>query len=538
PDTLTMRVVGLYSPTDTFTSQSARISGEFGPGGPGFNGPMTALASDHAVIATLEAYDAKHGITANGQPNNFYGPPPIVNWAYALDGSHVSANSLNDVIDRLNRVQTDVSGQFNDPSSGMQGLFLDSGAYQALSTFRIQILLLQIPLLLLLLQVMGLVLLFVRMVADMLVDRQAEAIATLRSRGATRRQVFNMFTLHNIGLSLIALVVGPLAAIPIVRALAERALPPASHSALAALSGNPLAIAWDVRWYALAAMIVSGIAMVFSTNRAASNNIITLRRENARTNAKPFWQRFNLDLIFGAVSLLGYVAYSIAVRQVSPTIQLILSPVALIASLLMLLAAALLFLRALPPLLGLVARLAARGRGAASMLALTQMARAPRQPIRMTLLLALGTAFTLFTLVFSASQAQRLIDVSAFQTGADFTGSLPANNGAAQSVADLTARYRQIPGVTAASLGYSSVVNPSPGAGSFPIRLLAVDPATFTQAALWSEEESSQPLSDLMAQLNAARASAMANDAVPALVDDATWQQMQLTPNAQFSLQP
>src|SRR5574340_1669833 len=116
-----------------------------------------------------------------------------------------------------------------------------------------------------------------------------------------------MFTLHNIGLSLIALVVGPLAAIPIVRALAERALPPASQGALATLAGNPFAVAWDVRWYALVAVIVAGVAMVFSTNRAASNNIITLRRENARANAKPFWQRFNLDLIFGGIALIGYV---------------------------------------------------------------------------------------------------------------------------------------------------------------------------------------------------------------------------------------
>jgi len=41
-----------------------------------------------------------------------------------------------------------------------------------------------------------------------------------------------------------------------------------------------------------------------------------------------------------------------------------------------------------------------------------------------------------------------------------------------------------------------------------------------------------------MAQLSAARASAIANDNVPALVDDATWQEMQLTPGARFTLQP
>lgn len=534
PIELDMRVVGLYLPpaSDTLANQANRITGGFGPDGP--IGQYTALASNQTILATLATLDAKNGITAQSQ---FNGPPPVLLWSYPLDTSAISANSLNDVIDRLNAVQRDVSGQLNN-QEGLQGIFLDSGAYSALSTFRIEILLLQIPLLLLLLQVIALILLFVRMMADMLVDRQAEAIATLRSRGATRRQIFNTFTLHNIGLSVIALVVGPLAAIPIVRALAERALPAASQNALAAIAGNPLAVAWGLRWYALVAVIVSGVAMVFTTNRAASNNIVALRRENARTTTKPFWQRLNLDLIFGGIAVLGYAAYSIAVRSVSPTIQLVLSPVALIASLLMLVAAAFLFLRVLPLLLSLGARLTTRGRGATSMLALTQMARAPKQPIRMTLLLALATGFTLFTLVYSASQAQRLVDVASYQTGADFTGALSANQVARRSVADLEARYQRIPGVTAAAVGYTANINPGPGANSFPTRLIVVDADSFAQSARWSEVESAQPLTSLMTQFDAARAGALANDVVPVVVDDTTWQAMQLSPGAKFSLQP
>lgn len=529
PATLNLRVVGIYMQpaSDAFSDQVARFSQGFGP-----SGMYTALASNQTILTTLAALDAKNGITNSSQIN---GPPPMLLWSYPLDASHISANSLNDVIDRLNAVQRDVSGGFNGPNGG---LFLDSGAYQALSNFRLQVLVLQIPLLLLLLQVIALILLFVRMMADMLVDRQAEAIATLRSRGATRRQIFNMFTLHNLGLSLIALIVGPLAAIPIARALAEHALPPASQGALSALSGNPIDIAWGLRWYVLVAVVVSGIAMIFTTNRAAGNNIITLRRENARTTTKPFWQRLNLDLIFGGIALLGYIGYSIAVREVSATIQLILSPIALIASLLMLIAAAFLFLRLLPLALGLGSRLATRARGATAVLALTQMARAPKQPIRMTLLLALATAFTLFTLVYSASQAQRLVDVASYQTGADFTGGLTPAQVGKQSAAELEARYAQIPGVTAATVGYTADISPSPAAGSFPIKLIVVDAATFAQSARWSQIESVQPLSGLMSQFDAARPNAITNDAVPALVDDPTWQAMQLSPGTKFSLQP
>ncbi len=527
---INLHVVGIVTPRsgkslNPLFQEGGAVS--FGPGGPG--GPFfyTGLTSYQAILTWL----AKYGSNVQN------GPPATMVWVYQIDISHLTANSLNDVLDRLGKVQTDVNGQLNGVD-GLQGIFLNSGAFQALSSLRIQILLLQIPLLLLLLQVMALVLLFIRMMAELLVDRQAEAIATLRSRGATRRQIFNAFTLHNIGLSLIALVVGPLAAIPIVRALSQRALPPASQSALDAISGNPLAVAYGVRWYALVAVVVAGAAMIFSTNRAASNNILTLRRENARTTTKPFWQRLNLDLIFGAISLIGYVAYVFAVREVDPRVQLILSPVSLIASLLMLIAAALLFLRLLPLLLAAGSRLAMRGRGASSMLALTQMARAPKQPIRMTLLLALATAFTVFTLVYSASQAQRILDVAAYQTGADFTGTLPTAATAKYSPADLTAKYRQIPGVTSASVGYSASVDPRNVPAGMPMQIFTVDTSTYAQSALWTEQDSAQPLSGLMAQLSAARPSAVANDSVPAILDDATWQAFHLTPGGRFTLQP
>lgn len=498
-----------------------------GPGGPHF---YTALASSDAILKMLS------GNTAAAQAFQS-GPPPQLSWAYPLDVSHINTGDLNDLLDRLGKVQTDVPGRLNG-SNNVQDIFLDSRIYNALTNFRIQIIVLQIPLLLLLLQVMALVLLFVRMMAEMLVDRQADAIANLRSRGATRRQIFNAFTLHNMGLSVLSLIVGPLAAIPLVRFLSLQSLPPESQAAVDSISGNPLAVAWGLRWYVLVAVVAAGFAMIFSTNRAAGKNILTLRQESARATNKPFWQRLNLDLIFGGLSLLGYAGYSIAVRQLEPRIQLILSPLSLIAALVMLVAAALFFLRLLPILLGLGARLSTRGRSASTMLAFTQMARAPKQPIRMTLLLAISTGFTIFTLIYSASQAQRLVDVAAFQTGADFAGTIPASVAKGTTAADLTARYAHIAGVTSASLGYSTIIDPRSVPSGIPVQLFAVDANTYARSATWTSQDSSQPLGDLMTQLAAARTTAAAQDSVPAILDSATWQQFHLTPGAQFTLQP
>lgn len=107
--------------------------------------------------------------------------------------------------------------------------------------------------------------------------------------------------------------------------------------------------------------------------------------------------------------------------------MLVVAPLTLIAPLFLLIAFLFLFLRFFTAILRLGARLAMRSRGAISMLALAQMARNPRQTLRMTLLLALAIAFAIFTLVFSASQFQHISDMAAYESGADFSGDLPVN---------------------------------------------------------------------------------------------------------------
>jgi ABC-type lipoprotein release transport system permease subunit len=537
PTPFNLTIVGIVAPVANAAANSFP-NGPFGPrfgggpfgakvfyGGDGFQ-QFQAVASNDALITLL----SQAGLTPQ------QGPTPQLTWSYPLDLSAIGTGNLNDLLDRLGRLQSDApaSSIFNG-QNGLQGGFLASYNYYQLQSYRIQVLVLQIPILLLLLQVFALVLLFVRMMAEMLVDRQAEAIAVLRSRGATRRQVFGAFTLHNILLSLLAVVVGPLLAIPFVRYIAEQTLPANTHQALSGLDGNPVAVAWGLKWWILAAIIVASAAMIFSTNRAAGRNILALRRESARTNAKPFWQRLNLDLIFGGLSLLGYIGYTLAVANVDVRIKVVLSPLSVIAALMLLVAVTLLFLRFLPPLLSLAARLTTRSRSATSMLAFTQMARNPRQPVRMTLLLALATGFTIFTFIFGASQAQRVYDTAAYQVGADFNGQLPTFT-PPLAFADIQSKYQSIAGVSSVALGYTTEITPENTISGQDAMVYAVDADTYSATAQWHDQDSTRPLSDLMAQLAAQRASAATADAVPAIVDDATMLGLHLTPGGAFTL--
>src|SRR5690349_13111167 len=413
-------VVGIAAQLDTggnvfvakqFNGFSPQFGGTvifFGPN----EGPIIAAAANETILSAAAPL-------FNGQN----GPPLLVNWTYPLDLDRISAANFGDLRDRVSNLQAHGFDALHDVP-GLQQAFPEPSVEAALGQYLGRVIVVQIPVVLLLIQVMGLVLLFVSLMVNLLIERQVEAISVLRSRGASRGVVLRSLTAQSIGVGVLALIAGPLLAVLLVRLIAERALPPASQAAVGIVSGNPIPVALDQKWFALSAAVVAVFAMIVSTRRAANLNVLALRRESARVTRKPFWVRLNLDIVFGGIAILGYVAYTYAVNNVDSRFRPFLAPLSLFAMLFLLVAIALIFLRFFPLLLRLGARLAARGRSAPAMLAVGQMARSPRQAGRMTLLLALSTAFALFSLVFTASVGQRVLDVAAFQVGSDFSGQL------------------------------------------------------------------------------------------------------------------
>jgi ABC-type antimicrobial peptide transport system permease subunit len=529
--TIPLLVTGIYSVQQTsdpiFTSNQF-FGGFSGPGG-GFSGPgggtsvATAVASNQAMLAAVAEIQS-----SNASSTNFYPGPPPFNWYYTIDLSQVTINNMDDLSSRLSTLSNNLNGIPNyQPDQPPSSLLAD------LLQFKVQIIIAQVPIALLLLQVFGLILLFISLMINLLVERQAEAIAVLRSRGAPRRLIFRSMTVQTVCVCLLSLVAGPILAFLLVSVVARQALGSEQHGALEAILGHPVEAAWGLRWYALAAVICAFIAMVVSTYRAANLNILALRRDSARSARQPFWQRLNLDIIFAVVALVGYGIYSYAVSRVPATIRILLSPLALVAPIFLLLAAALLFLRFFPALLNLGARLSAKSRGAAPILAVGQMARSPRQASRMTLLLALSTAFALFTLIFSASQYQRTLDVSAFAVGSDFSGQLRFSD---SSITDIGNRYRQIRGVTTASAAYVDDFTLTTTVNTVEAHIIAADTKSYSQTIIWPDQGGS--VADLTSRLAGQSTSAAASDVVPAVVDQAFADAMQVGPGSRFSARP
>lgn len=470
---------------------------------------------------------------------------PTLLWYYRLDVAHIKMADLDDLIDRLNTAQVKITPQFGntDLLEGTQlfGPVIESfGSPSTLERYRDRVAVVQVPVEIVALQVFCLVLFFVSMMADLLVDRQAEVIALLRSRGASRWQVFGSFANQSIGLGLVALVAGPLLAILTTRLIAQSTLPQADQGALNILAGNPFQVALGVGWYALAASLGAVLAMVVSIRSSASRDVLEMRRETARATRRPLWQRVYLDMVAAVVALTGFgiSLYITHAGVLDSRVDLLISaPLALIAPIFLVIAGVLFFLRFFPALVRQGARFAARRPDAAPMIALAHMARAPRQAIRMVLLLALASSFAIFSLVFTASESQQILAVAAHQVGADFSGTtlestVPDTTVEQESLAQRAAAYRQIPGVLSATMGFASDTTPLGGASTIPLAIRAVDTQSFAQTAIWTNQDSAQSLSSLMSQL--ARPSI--KGAIPAVVDELAWNELHLSSGAPFTL--
>lgn len=526
---ITLRVAGFFQPkNDPFWHDNAfdcTPLGKFYQ-----NERCGALVSNAAIIAALNAFNNDPKLAGL-----HIEAAPALSWYYHLNIGSINDNTVNQALQAHNLLSAQIGPSFDDRPF-IENTTLTDPIIAVISLFQSRQALVEIPLNSLSLLIAALTLFFVALMTGILVDRQADAIAVLRSRGAGRWQIFSAFLLQGVGICLCALLIGPLLAMLITPLVALRTLPLADTSALGVVTTEPLAIIQEIMIPTLLAVSVALLAMIVSIGGAVRRDMLSLRRESARSTYRPLWQRLHLDVVAAIIALTGF-AFSLYVGSPGvleeQTRELVLSPLTLTGTIFLLLGLLLLLLRAFPLILRGASRLAQRNRGATTVLAVVQMERAPRQSLRMTLLLAFSVAFAIFALIFNASQTQRVIDIANYEVGADFSAQITSLTGGMTS-----ATYSHIPGALSATIGYSSYPVAAEGAmgQSIAVQLLAVDASTYADTVTWTSQDSTQPIAPLMRQLVAGRATARSSHILPVIVDGLAWNTLHLSPGALFSL--
>ena len=218
-----------------------------------------------------------------------------------------------------------------------------------------------------------LLLLFVAMLSQLVIDGDRNEIAVLKSRGAGGRQILSAYVIEALLLGAIGLLLGLPLAVLIVRVIG------ASNGFLdfVARPALPLLLSWRMLGFALLGVAIFVGSLVLPLVRATGVSIVGLKSRHARAPRSLPWQRYLLDVLLLAVA--GYAFFSFRqrreIQELIPAESAPLDPLLFLASTAFILGAGLLTLRLFPIAVRAVFRLGRRLWSPAMYAGLVQVSR-------------------------------------------------------------------------------------------------------------------------------------------------------------------
>ena len=347
-----------------------------------------------------------------------------------------------------------------------------------------------------------LLLLFVAMLSQLVIDGDRAEIAVLKSRGAAGRQILSAYLIEALLLGAAGLALGLPLAVLIVRVIG------ASNGFLdfVARPALPLLLSWRMLGYALLGVAIFVGSLVLPLARAAGVSIVGLKSGRARAPRSLPWQRYPLDAALLAVA--GYAYFSFrqrrAIQELIPADAAPLDPLLFLASTAFILGAGLLALRLFPIAVRAAFRLGRDRWPPAVYAGLVQVGRSRgREYFAMTfLILTLGVGLASSTTARTINRSAA--DDISYQVGADLAllpefqsdeppaageeldpfaapaapaGSAPA----VQYRAPPLEPFRALPGVERLTTVFRapSAGMVMPGRGHVPVQVMAVVPHEF-----------------------------------------------------------
>lgn len=357
----------------------------------------------------------------------------------------------------------------------------------------------QVPLLLMLLQVVGIALYYVFLVSTLLAERRSEEVAMLRSRGATLGQVVALAAAEAVCLALAAALAAPFIASGAVSVLGKT-------GTFESVSGGDFLPYVTVPESFLFALLGAGLAVIAVVLPAfiSARRSMALFLHVAARPGKPFIQRYYIDLIVtGAAALAlwqlnqkGSVYDPRSVGGWSADPFLLLSPFLLITSV-----GALMF-RFLPVILRLITRVAATTAGPGVTLGLWQLTRSPARYTQLALLVVMAAAVGTFAATYGETTDRSQEERALFSVGTDVrvTGLAELRN---DEVEEISTKLEEIEGVeeTATAFRGSFPLGPLPNLGR-QIPVLALDPQTAPSLVWYREDFAGESLKALLNRLS------------------------------------
>lgn len=405
-----------------------------------------------------------------------------------VDTSRIGLGEVDYAIGDLAAWQQDVRTRLELAGAG------NTRALDTLRQFRNAQSFTSVPLLIMLLQVVGIVVYYVVMVMAMLLERQQQEIGVYRSRGATTGQLVGLSFVEGVVLAVPALLVAPWLAVLVVRLLGRTP----TFDAVTGGAPLPAALSPEAYLLAVAGGALSLLAILLPAFLVVRRGIVDVKRDEARPAERNFLQRYFLD--FGVVALAALLLWQLerrgSVFDPSSVGGWSSDPLLLAAPLAITLAVSLMMLRFYPPLIRLLSRVLLLSRGTAAAIGLRRAGRAPASYARVTLLVILAISVGTFAASYGPTVDRSYEDRARYAAGVDLRGRLADGNDRyfAENTSALEADERVRRAVGAHRGSFHS-------AGGVATTLLAIDPAAAGEMLWWREDFAEAPLEALMREL-------------------------------------
>lgn len=357
----------------------------------------------------------------------------------------------------------------------------------------------QAPLTILLLEVSAVALFYVVLVASVIVERQADEIALLRSRGATIVQVGAIYLLEGLLIGIPALLVAPFLA---GAATAALGLTPIFEDVS---QGELLPVQIPLSSFGMAAIGVglSLVALVAPAIVVARRSAVARRRDQARPGVS-ILQRYYLDFALAGVAavLLWELRERGSVFEPSPTGGVSSDPLLLASPAILMAAAAALLLRFYPLILRVAAAVLTRRTGPTLTIGLWQVVRSPGNYTRLALLLMLAVAVGTFAASYSSTADRTYKERQLYASGVEYRNS-SLNSSSLGTDSETTEReLAALPGVQKVSTVVRTAGAPgTAGQSATQVQVLGVNPDAAATMLWFREDFADKPLQDLLAGL-------------------------------------
>ncbi len=412
-------------------------------------------------------------------------------WFFIFDQADIHSTNAQSFINGVSQLTATAS-------SLLPGTTLDISPVKTIETFETQAYFLKIMLFALAAPTLAIVLYYVLLASGMLVDKQRNEIAVLKSRGASSVQILGIYVVEGGFMSAVALLIGPLLAVGLAQFIGF------TYTFLFFVNRGllPVRLSSDTYRYAVLALALALLAVLLPVAGAARHSIISYKAEVARTSQKPFWQRYFLDVLFLGVAIYGLKLLQgrgslLTIDQNGNAVQ---DPLLLLIPAVFMYAVGLVSMRVFPLLTEVVAWVGQRFFPLSILLALRHISRQPAQYTRLVLLVTLTMALGVFSASMAETLDQNITDHVMYQNGADLTFLERGDYDQQHEIWTMEPiqRYQGMKGVVAATRLYTdttATVVTSAGRSAGQATLFGIDPSTYASAA-WYRSDLNAPVTE------------------------------------------